>query len=112
VLHVTFVKKILASGAPCPKCADVEERLQRSGLIHKIDRIIVADERDTESEGMRMARKYDVALAPFFIVTKDSKTNIYTVYLKFIREIFGAKDSTETEEAEDILRSNPNLDLI
>jgi hypothetical protein len=34
----------------------------------KIDRVIVADERGIESEGMRMAREHGVTVAPLYIL--------------------------------------------
>ena len=122
-MHITFVKKVLASGAPCAKCGEVEARLERSGLLSRIDRIAVADERDVNSEGMRIARRHGVDLAPFFVVENGTKTEVYTVYLKFVREVFGgehpgserlpsARTRAELEEAQDLLRANPDLDLI
>ena len=111
-LRITFVKKILMSGEPCAKCADVEARLVKSGLMQRIDRVVVADERIADSEGMRIARRHGVTLAPFFVVENDDKTTIYTVYLRFVRETFGSEDTSELEEARDILRANPDLDLI
>ncbi len=123
-MRVTFVKKILANGAPCAKCGDVERRLERSGLLARIDRVVVADERDEDSEGMRLARRHQVQLAPFFLVDNGGATTVYTVYLKFVREIFGGEpmspstvgradvESAEVEEARDLLRANPDLDLV
>ena len=55
-MHITLVKKIKADGSPCRKCAEVQERLEKDGLIDKIDQIIIADERDPESEGMQLAQ--------------------------------------------------------
>ncbi len=150
-MRVTFVKKVLASGAPCGKCDAVERRLRRSGLIARIDRVVVADERDADSAGMRLARRHQVEIAPFFLVEDGGSTIVYTVYLKFVREIFGSLQpgsargtplagkssargsplagkssargvpprkrgeptpSAELEEARDLLRANPDLDLI
>ncbi len=51
-MHITFVKKIKADGNPCRKCAEVQSRLEKDGHIDKIDRTVIADERDTDSEGM------------------------------------------------------------
>ena len=110
-MHITFVKKILANGDPCPKCGDVERRLTASGQLQRIDRVVVADERDTDSEGMRLAAQHDVAVAPFFIVEDDGETTIYTVYLRFAKEIFGRR-ANAVEEAEELIRANPDLDLI
>ena len=118
-MRVTFVKKILANGEPCAKCGDVERRLERSGLMSRIDRVVVADERDEDSEGMRLAHRHQVQLAPFFLVDNGGATTVYTVYLKFVREIFGgepkppsAGEEAELEEARDLLRANPDLDLV
>jgi phosphoadenosine phosphosulfate reductase len=66
--RVTMVKKILAGGEPCAKCAQAEDMLRRRELWHRIDRVVIADERDDASEGMQLARQYNVALAPFFLV--------------------------------------------
>ena len=113
-MHVTFVKKILASGEPCAKCGDVERRLERSGLASRIDHVVVADERDPGSEGMRLAQRHGVELAPFFLVENKGRTTIYTVYLKFVREVFGGEPTprSDVEEAQDLLRANPDLDLV
>lgn len=122
-MHITFVKKVLASGAPCAKCGEVEARLERSGLLSRIDRIVVADERDERSEGMRIAGRHGVDLAPFFVVKNGPQTEVYTVYLKFVREVFGGENPgseqvpaerahSDLEEARELLRANPDLDLI
>ena len=113
-MRITFVKKVLASGEPCAKCRDVEERLERSGLMSRIDRVVVADERDETSEGMRLARRHNVDRAPFFIVLSDERTTVYTVYLKFVRDVFGGEPTPESEleEARDLLRAHPDLDLV
>lgn len=113
-MHITFVKKVLASGEPCAKCRDVQERLQRSGLMSRIDRVVVADERDEGSQGMRLARRHEVDRAPFFVVLNAERTTVYTVYLKFVREVFGGEPPTgsELDEARDLLRAHPDLDLI
>lgn len=113
-MHITFVKKVLASGEPCAKCRDVEERLERSGLMSRVDRVVVADERAEGSEGMRLARRHGVDRAPFFIVLSGQRTTVYTVYLKFVREMFGGEPTlqSELEEARDLLRAHPDLDLI
>jgi len=114
-MRITFVKKILHDGQPCPKCADVEARLVDSGRISRIDRVVVADERDPESEGMRLAVRHEVARAPFFIVEdpddEGSSTTVYTVYLRFVREVFG-QPRDGVAEAREAMRANPDLGLI
>lgn len=111
-MHITFVKKILASGEPCQKCLDVEERLNASGQMEQIDQILIADERDANSPGMLLATELNVPRAPFFVVEReDSKKQVYTVYFKFAKEVFGQKNK-KTDEAKEILNDNPDLDYI
>ena len=154
-MRITFVKKILADGTPCAKCADVEARLVDAGRMSRIDRVVIADERDPESEGMRLARRHGVATAPFFIVEDSApperpvavedrpqpsrqgqpayehpdgsgspaglaigqtdslvaKTTIYTVYLKFVRDVFGPNPDS-VAEAREAIRADPDLGLI
>ena len=107
---ITFVKKILATGEPCGKCRDVEERLSAGDHWPAIDRVVVADERDENSEGMRLATQLGVARAPFFVVETGSKTVTYTVFLKFVKEVLA--EATETDDAQLLLAANPDLDLI
>ena len=111
-MHITFVKKILANGEPCQKCHDVELRLQESGQMQKIDKTLIADERDPGSAGMLLATELKVERAPFFVVEDDagSKT-VYTVYFKFAREVLG-KESSKADQGKEILNDNPDLDFI
>jgi hypothetical protein len=111
-MHITFVKKILASGEPCPKCADVQARLDATGQMDRIDEVVIADERDPESAGMVLARELNVVRAPFFVVREpDQAPQVYTVYFKFAKEILG-KTSSPGTEAREILNDNPDLDFI
>ena len=87
-MHIRFVKKIKADGNPCRKCQDVEQRLKDAGLYNKISQVVIADEADPQSEGMQLARQYRVETAPFFIVEDDDgKTQVYTIYFKFLKEV-------------------------
>jgi hypothetical protein len=88
-MKITLVKKILADGSPCKKCGEVLEKMEAANQLRFIDKIVVADEADTSSEGMLMAAKYDVSRAPFFIVEKeDGSTEIFTIYFKLVKEVF------------------------
>jgi hypothetical protein len=107
---ITFVKKILASGEPCGKCRDVEERLTAGNHWSAIDRVVVADERDPQSEGMRLAAELGVDRAPFFVVATPSKTITYTVFLKFVKDVLQA--ATHADDAQLLLAANPELDLL
>ena len=111
-MKITFVKKILANGEPCPKCGDVESRMRAAGYLDRIDETLIADERNPGSPGMKLADALGVALAPFFVVDSGNDTQVYTVYLKFVREVLDQTVATSSEEAADMLRSNPDLDLI
>lgn len=108
--RITFVKKILADGAPCGKCRDVQARLENGHHLGRIDRILIADERDPSSEGMRLANRLRVERAPFFVVETPDETVVYTVYLKFLKEVLAASD--DTDDAQLLLADNPGLDLI
>jgi len=68
-MSVIMVKKRLLNGEPCKKCAQAEEVLRRRGLWERIDRVVIADEVDADSEGMRMARELKMETAPFFVVS-------------------------------------------
>jgi hypothetical protein len=82
-MHITFVKKILADGSLCKKCREVSERLETEGLIEIINHISIADERDADSEGMRLAREHNVERAPFFLVDDGGSVVAFDIYFKF-----------------------------
>ena len=107
---ITFVKKILADGKPCRKCRDVEDRLTAGNHWSAIDRVVVADERDPNSQGMQMAAALGVDRAPFFVVENSGKTVVYTVFLKFVKDVLG--HSNAAGDAELLLASNPDLDFL
>ena len=83
-MHITFIKKILANGELCKKCQEVSERLSSEQLIETIDHIAIADERDADSEGMRLAKEYSVERAPFFLLEDESgNVEVFDIYFKF-----------------------------
>ncbi|RME33156.1 MAG: hypothetical protein D6786_08505 [Gammaproteobacteria bacterium] len=111
-MRITLVKKIKADGSLCRKCAEVTERLEREGHMGRIDQVLIADERDPQSPGMLLAREYRVERAPFFLVEDDGgETRVYTVYLQFLKEVL-QQQTSEAEEATEILRDNPDLDFL
>ena len=110
-MKITFVKKILASGEPCPKCQDVESRLTSGDHWSAIDETLIADERDPESPGMRLAQQLGVDRAPYFVVKSNQKTIAYTIFFKFLKEVLQGT-SSKADEAKDILASNPDLDFV
>ncbi len=110
-MEITFVKKIKADGEPCRKCAEVERRLGEAGLMGRIDRTVVADERDPESEGMGLAAKYGVDAAPFFLVSDAGQVTVYTSHLKLMKEVLSAQASEE-DEAKELLEKSKGLDFL
>ena len=111
-MHISMVKKIKADGSPCRKCAEVEKRLEDAGLTGRINRIIIADERDPETEGMRLAAQHNVDRAPFFIVEEDGKSpRIFTIYMKFLKEVLEV-EASDQDAVKDIMDANPDLDYI
>ena len=86
-MNVTMVKKVLLSGEPCKKCAQAEEVLRRRGMWDRIDRVVIADEGNADSEGMRLAREFGMATAPFFIVNDGpGRPRIFESVLTLIKE--------------------------
>ena len=57
-MHITFVKKIKTDGTECRKCIEVQSRLEKDGYIEKINAIVIADENDENSAGIKLAKKY------------------------------------------------------
>jgi len=111
-MKITLVKKILADGSPCKKCADVLQKLETGDHMQHIDEIVIADERDPSSTGMQLAKRFEVDRAPFFIVeNEDGKAIIYTVYMKFVKEVLNQK-ADEREELKEIMENNDDLDFI
>lgn len=111
-MKITLVKKILADGSPCKKCGDVLNKLEQSGQMHRIDQVLVADERDETSEGIVLAKQYAVDRAPFFIVENEGQEPvIYTVYMKFVKEVLDQK-TEETDELKEIMADNQDLDFL
>ncbi len=111
-MQISMVKKIKADGSPCRKCQEVEDRLKAAGLTDRIDKVIIADERDPESEGMNLAALHKVDRAPFFIVEEEGKApRIYTIYMRFLKEVLNTEVSEE-EQLRDILDAAPDIDYI
>ncbi len=102
-MHVTMVKKKLASGLPCDKCIQAEELLKRRGLWDRIDEVVWADENDPSSPGMVLAQQKDVKLAPFFIVREGEREQVYTSALGFIKEKLTGAEAAVTAPAAGVL---------
>src|SRR5262245_35623844 len=86
-MHVTMVKKRLANGEPCPKCLQAEELLKQRNLWQHIDRVVWALEGDASSEGMKLAAKLGIELAPFFVVRDDAgNERVYESVLALVKK--------------------------
>lgn len=110
-MHITMVKKILLDGSPCKKCGEVLERMESENQMRFIDELLVADERDSESAGMKLAARLGVDRAPFFVVKADDGTEtVHTVYLKFAKEVLASVVS-EKDELREIM-NNEDLDFL
>ena len=111
-MHIVLVKKIKADGTACRKCADVEKRLNESGLMERINEVAIADERDPHSFGMQLAAKHHVDAAPFFIVRDESGAErVYTVYFRFVKEVLNSAVS-EQDEVKELFDQNPDLNYL
>lgn len=98
-MRITMVKKQLANGEPCEKCAQTEEMLRRRGLWDEIAEVVWAIEGDPESAGNRIGARHGVRVAPFFVVeTDDGAEEVVTSPLKLIRRYF--PDAPRTEGAQ------------
>lgn len=87
-MEITFVKKILANGELCQKCNDVSNRLETDGVLPLINHIVIAEENDANSIGMKLAKQHQVERAPFFLVEDEAgKITIYDVYFKLKKEL-------------------------
>jgi len=82
-----MVKKRLANGEPCEKCAQAEEMLRRRNYWDRIDEILWAVEGDETSAGAQKAAEHGVKLAPFFVVEhKNAETQIVTSTLRLLKQ--------------------------
>ena len=84
MLHITFVKKVLANGLSCDRCAAVSAQLRSDGLMSHINHLIVADDNDTDSIGIRLAKQHAMKQIPFFMVDDElGQTHVFQDYQEF-----------------------------
>ncbi len=99
-MHITMVKKTLADGSDCRKCAEATAQLESRGLWGRIDDVIWAHEGDPSSPGMVLGARHHVPSAPFFIVREDNGTEtVYISVLQLIREKLGQEVTTAQQAA-------------
>src|SRR5438105_9860355 len=97
-MHVTMVKKKMADGSDCRKCADVTAYLQARGFWDRIDEVVWAQENDPQSPGMVLGKRLGVERAPFFVVGDEKGEPVYTSVLQLIPARFG-KGVSSSERA-------------
>jgi hypothetical protein len=84
-----MVKKRLADGRECRKCAQATEQLRARGLWGRIDEVVEAREDDPTSPGSQLAARLGVDTAPFFIVRDDAGEHVYTSVMRLIQDRLG-----------------------
>jgi len=112
-MKITMVKKILEDGSECKKCMEVSERLLENDEQKFIDQTVYADLRENESEGFILAEKYEVDVAPFFIVEIDNETKVYTSYMQLRKNVFSKEPESKDIEIEEKRKpaEDPDEDL-
>jgi phosphoadenosine phosphosulfate reductase len=99
-MHVTMVKKRLANGETCRKCAQAEDLLRARGYWDRIDEVLWVDENDPSSPGAQLAARYGVDLAPFFVVRgEDDRPVVYSSVLKLVQERFAPSPAAPAPDA-------------
>ena len=107
-MKITMVKKLLEDGSECKKCREVTERLNTHKEMNKIDRVVYADVRDTESEGFRLAEKHRMDTTPFFIVEDNGEETVYKTYLELRKNGFNQTPDAEDIEIEEKRKAPPD----
>ncbi|MGD1920966.1 MAG: hypothetical protein ACFCAD_20065 [Pleurocapsa sp.] len=110
-MNIIMVKKIRSDGNLCRKSAEVSLKLEDLNLSDRINNVVFADEREFNSPGLELARKYQVKAAPFFVVQREESTQVYTKYSRFLKEVLNFQTS-EKEEIAEIMAQHPDLDFI
>jgi hypothetical protein len=99
-MRVTIVKKKLADGSDCRKCAEATEHLRTRGLWERIDEVIWAEEGNPASPGMVLGERHGVERAPFFIVRDDAGETVYTSVLQLAQRL--GQTVTTADESRDV----------
>jgi hypothetical protein len=100
-MKITMVKKIRDDGKECRKCQEVTQRLKENDEWTYIDRVVWADVNNPESEGYKLAEKYGLDIAPFFLVDDGKGVKIYKTYLELKRDVFNKEPEAEDIEIEE-----------
>lgn len=104
-MRITMVKKRLANGEPCPKCAQTEDMLRRRGHWDRIDEVVWAIEGEPSAPGWALALRHDVAVAPFFVVEDGGEEHALTSPLRLIKQFLEV--GTPRQDVGEPARSEP-----
>jgi len=113
-MKITMVKKIMDDGEECKKCQEVSQRLKEGDELGLIDRIVFADVRDFSAEGNRLAREYNVDIAPFFLVDNGGKVTVYKTYMELKRKVLKKvveEADVAIEERRKPAKGDPGIDV-
>ena len=94
------------------KCAEVYQRLKEGDELRFIDKIVVADVRDHESEGFKIAEEHNIDVAPFFVVEDAGDVKIYKTYMQFKRAVLKKRVERQDSEIEEKREINKAVDEI
>jgi phosphoadenosine phosphosulfate reductase len=89
-MRITMIKKRLANGEPCQKCAQTEEMLQRRGHWGAIDEVVWAVEGEPDAPGWAYASRHGIEVAPFFVIEIDGEEIALTSPLRLIKTYLDA----------------------
>jgi phosphoadenosine phosphosulfate reductase len=105
-MHVTMVKKRMADGSACPKCVQAEELLKSRNVWQKIDEVVWAQEGDSSSDGMKLAARHGIELAPFFVVKDDAgNERLYESVLALIKKELAGSPEPASPQATSVAPS-------
>jgi hypothetical protein len=110
-MNIVMVQKIKLNGERCHQSERVFRDLEKRNLLDRIDRIAIADERDPSSIGYALAAQHQVDKAPFFVVTSNGSTLVYSAYQRFLEEVLHQVPD-EADEIAEIMSQNPDLEFI
>jgi hypothetical protein len=111
VMSIVMIQKIKLNGERCNRSERIFQDLKKRNLLNQIHQIAIADERDPSSIGYALAAQYKVDKAPFFVVTSNSSTLVYSAYQLFLKEVLHQVPDDADEIAE-IMSQNPDLEFI
>ncbi len=100
-MRITMIKKRLANGDPCQKCAQTEEMLKRRGHWDAIDEVVWAIEGEPDAPGWAYAQRHGVEVAPFFVIDIDGEETAMTSPLRLIKTYLDVPKAAEPATAVD-----------